>query len=133
MDSVRSKVTSLSEHLKNYSTSEILQELIAFITNNLSIVSTSEVEPSQLVEVQQLMQEKFECWGWNFGHSPQFEYQNGPHKVIVRKGIIIDVESKSYSSNQLAEVIGKTYRIEELKHQVSKDLIPLINEICMNS
>ncbi|MFY0643581.1 MAG: lipoate--protein ligase [Bacteroidia bacterium] len=133
VDSVRSSVTTISEHLKGHTTQEILEKLIASISNQLKLDSKNEFDPSTQPEIQKLIRDKFNQWDWNYGHSPQFEYKTNQHSVTVRRGKITAISSTAYSEDQISNLIGQRYRKQDLYNIAKEDLHNLIQEICLDS
>ncbi|KNF09212.1 lipoate-protein ligase LplJ [Gottschalkia purinilytica] len=75
--SVKSRVTNICQHLKEKITIEELKNiLLKFIleTNDISIKEYI-LSPSDIDNINKLMEEKYSTWEWNYGESPKFELQ----------------------------------------------------------
>ena len=53
-------------------------------------------------KIQQIVEEKYQSWDWNFGATPKFEidvlFHQEPLTLVVEKGLIKDVSLKQYHS-----------------------------------
>lgn len=99
--SVRSRVTNISEHLNNAISLEEFENLIIDHVRKLYPDSESyELSGADNRKINTLVEEKYGTWDWNFGHSPQYNFQrgiktNGGHVEInleVQKGTIKGVK-----------------------------------------
>jgi len=74
--SVRSRVTNISEHLKEPMEIEEFMEMIRRHVNekypDASAIRLSEEDHQK---IQQLVEEKYSTWEWNFGYSPKYNFQ----------------------------------------------------------
>ena len=98
--SVKSRVTSISKHLKESMTSEELKEMLLKFILDTDDVSSKEyvLSDKDLVNIQQLADEKYSTWEWVYGESPKFELQQSKRykggnidlRLNVKNGVITD-------------------------------------------
>lgn len=98
--SVRSRVTNISEHLKEkMDVLEFRDRIMNHIMGMYPDSKEYSYSPDDIAGIEQLKNEKFTKWEWNFGHSPKYEFE----KMIrteggslefhfnVEKGIVKDI------------------------------------------
>lgn len=77
VESVTSRVTNISEHLKETMT---LKEFKDFLTNHMMTTCDNsrfyEFSQKDLQGIHKIMNEKYATWEWNFGKSPKFSLNN---------------------------------------------------------
>jgi len=88
--SVRSKVTNISDHLKNKIGVKVFRDaIIKHIVENHKgvpyIYSDADIQ-----EISRLREERFSTWEWNFGYSPKYIFK----KEVVMRGGKINTEMK---------------------------------------
>lgn len=72
----RSRVTNLINYLPKETTTNDLKKLLTEeIMKNNPTAETYELTEEDLQGIQQLMAEKYETWDWNFGFSPNYNFQ----------------------------------------------------------
>lgn len=111
--SVRSRVTNISEHLKTKITLEEFESLLINHVRNLYDDSeTYKLEPADIEAIDNLVENKYNTWKWNFGSSPKYNFQkgiktNGGHIEVnleVSKGII-----------QKAKIFGDFFNTKDIR------------------
>ena len=71
----RSKVTNIQSHLKEpLSLEEFKQKIIDFVMTSFSNIVIRDFTKTEIEEIQQLADEKYKSWEWNFGYSPPYQY-----------------------------------------------------------
>lgn len=76
--SIRSRVTNIAEHLKqNVSLEEFESRIINHVRNMYDDSQIYELSDSDIEAINTLVEEKYGTWDWNFGHSPQYNFQKG--------------------------------------------------------
>lgn len=80
--SVRSRVTNISEHLKQpmdvlQFRSLIMMHIVESTTNCISYEYSAE----DIARIEKLRDEKYSTWDWNFGHSPKYAFSK-----LIRTG-----------------------------------------------
>ncbi len=133
--SVRSRVTNISEHLKEAISLESFEDLI--INHVRSIYDDTELyelTETDIAAINQLVDEKYRTWGWNFGSSPKYNFQKGiktkgghiEMNLEVKKGQIIDVKiyGDFFNTKDIVELeklfIGLPHDFESIKTQLVK-------------
>lgn len=95
--SISSRVTNITEHLEqDISLVEFETAIINHVRTMYSDAEVYELTDSDIKEINKLVEEKYGTWEWNFGHSPNYNFQrgiksNGGHIEInldVQKGEI---------------------------------------------
>jgi len=127
--SVRSRVTNISSHLKEPITvEEFGNRVMAHITKIYSDCTPYELTMEDKKSIQQLADEKYSQWHWNFGYSPKYSFQKGiktpgGHLEIhldIDKGEIqgIKIYGDFFAKKDIEEVetflIGKEHRPESI-------------------
>ena len=93
VDSVRSPVKNIKESVDLGSTDAFLTKLIDQLFSLIDIISKENIDPTTLLEVVALANEKYTQWNWNFGYTPQFIYTNESGVDFkIRKGKVIECE-----------------------------------------
>ena len=81
--SVRSRVTNISEHLKEPMEIEDFMELIRnHVKEKYPDALTIELSDTDHQHIEQLVKEKYSTWDWNFGYSPKYNFK----KQLKTKG-----------------------------------------------
>ncbi|WP_053957236.1 lipoate--protein ligase [Inediibacterium massiliense] len=78
IQSIKSRVTNIKDHLeKNISIEDFKNILITNILQfNKSMIKEYELQTKDIEAVEKLMKEKYMTWEWNYGKSPEFNYEN---------------------------------------------------------
>lgn len=75
--SVKSRVTNISNHLeKNMSVLEFKDYLMNFVNSKDKNNHFYELSNHDINEINKLVDEKYNTWNWNFGHSPKYSLNN---------------------------------------------------------
>lgn len=99
--SVKSRVTNISNHLeKNMTVLEFKDYLMNFIHNKDKNNFFYELSDHDINEINKLVDEKYNTWQWNFGHSPKYSLNNEikypggniEFSLNVEKGLIVDIK-----------------------------------------
>ncbi len=99
--SVKSRVTNISEHLKEKMTVlEFKDYLLDFISKTDSNSTFYSLTDEDIKNIEKLVEEKYNTWDWNFGYSPKFNLKNElkypggnvEFNVNVDKGIITEIK-----------------------------------------
>jgi lipoate-protein ligase A len=73
--SVRSRVTNISDHLKESMDVEMFQErILAYMLQNYKDASPYQLGRTDIVEIKALRDSKYSTWEWNFGYSPKYQF-----------------------------------------------------------
>ena len=128
--SISSRVTNISEHLTNDITLEEFESrIIKHVSNMYDDSKVYELTDSDIEAINQLVEEKYGTWDWNFGHSPEYNFQkgiktDGGHVEVnldVKKGEIKNVKifGDFFSTQGVSELekllIGTPHEQEKIK------------------
>ena len=98
--SVPNRVTNISNHLKEkISLDEFTDKIMDYITSTFEGAKMYEFTQEDLKKIQQIRDEKYATWEWNFGYSPKYNFSNGMRTpggtlemyMDVSKGMIKEV------------------------------------------
>ncbi len=99
--SVRSRVTNISEHLREkMDVMEFRDRIMAYIMERYPDSRMYEFTDEDIRNIEKLKEEKFSQWEWNFGYSPRYDFEklirtekggNLEFHLNVEKGIIKDI------------------------------------------
>lgn len=128
--SVKSRVTNISEHLKNpFTAQEFIEKLSQFMLNSGNIKGEYDTEKDRAA-VEKLRDEKYATWDWNFGYSPKYSFRKkerfsfGSAEVCMNvktNGIIEDIKiyGDFFSKRDIGEleklICGHRHEDGELK------------------
>jgi len=99
--SVKSRVTNISNHLdKHMTVLEFKNYLMNFINSKDENNHLYELSEQDINEINKLVEEKYNTWQWNFGHSPKYalnneiKYPGGniEFSLNVEKGLINEIK-----------------------------------------
>lgn len=132
--SVSSRVTNITEHLTTkIQVLEFRDYIMKYLIGEEGVITSFTLE--EIKEINQLKDEKYVTWDWNFGQSPKFskvqegKFAGGIVEVAlnVKKGIIQDIKISGdfFNLKQVSELedflIGTLYKEEDIRkilHQV---------------
>jgi lipoate-protein ligase A len=73
--SVRSRVTNISDHLKESVDVEMFQErILAHMLQNFKDARPYQLGRTDIMEIKALRDSKYSTWEWNFGYSPKYQF-----------------------------------------------------------
>ncbi len=133
--SVRSRVTNISEHLTEPISLEAFENKV--LTHIRDIYTDSkiyELTDEDKEAIQKLMDEKYGTWDWNFGYSPEYNFQKGiktegghievnldVYKGIIRKAKIFGDFFNTKDVKEIEEIlIGAPHEYNELKQRLAR-------------
>ncbi|MDP4207350.1 MAG: lipoate--protein ligase [Bacteroidota bacterium] len=91
VQSVRSKVTNISEHLPAPIAIDTFQDkIINYIVSQNTDCRDYFFSEADNQLIQQLVNEKYSTWDWNFGYSPRFVFSN--KGIVENKPIEVELE-----------------------------------------
>ena len=133
--SVRSRVTNISDHLKEAITlQEFEDRIMTHIRDMYADSRIYELTEEDKQGIQKLVDEKFGTWDWNFGYSPEYNFQKGIKtegghievNLDVNKGIIrkAKIFGDFFNTKDISEVesllINTPHEYQHLKEQLSR-------------
>lgn len=123
--SVPNRVTNISDHLKKkISLEEFTDKVMDYVTSTFEDARVYEFSKSDLKKIQELRDEKYSTWDWNFGYSPDYNFKQGARtpggtiemNMNVSKGIITDVRiTGDFFHIKDIEVVERA--LENTKHE----------------
>jgi len=139
VQSVRSKVTNISEHLEDeVSVENFTLTLFNKLKTQFDTALDYSFSSAEINKIEILVEKKYGTWKWNYGYSPDFDYvfntklQNENVQIIfrVQEGHIVEVISNnSICENSVFkamadELTGKVfYEKDVLDHMSDKGLL----------
>ena len=126
----RGRVTNLIDYLPKETTTETLKELLtAEIIKNNPEAKRYQLSLEDLAGIEQLMEEKYETWDWNFGFSPQYNFKKAikipagfievhldvVHGIIEKAKIFGDFFASMPIEDLEVQLIGKKHQTTDLK------------------
>ncbi|GHA45445.1 lipoate--protein ligase [Salinimicrobium marinum] len=146
--SVPKRVTNISDHLKEkISLEEFTNKVMDHITSTFEDARMYEFTEEDLKKIQQIRDEKYSTWEWNFGKSPDYNFKQGARTkggtlemhMNVSQGIIKDVritgdffhikdiepveralENTKHEENAIREVLQQ-FNLKEYFNNISED------------
>ncbi len=128
--SVRSRVANISEFMDQQMDMATFRSLLLKGLNEESEpFEHYHLSPEEWTQVRQLMDEKYDNWDWNYGHSPRFNIQRTKRfpigeidlRVFIEKGYITDfkIYGDFFGAAPIEELEQKfknvRYELEDLK------------------
>jgi len=133
--SVRSRVTNISEHLPyQISLKEFEDRIITHVRNMYKDSISYELSKKDIAGIDKLVKDKYASWDWNFGTSPQYNFQKGiktpgGHIEInleVNKGKILKAKifGDFFNIKNISELedhlIGLPHNIDHIRQELEK-------------
>lgn len=127
----RGRVTNLIDYLPKETTTEKLKELLtAEIIKNNPEAKRYQLSLEDLAGIEQLMEEKYETWDWNFGFSPQYNFKKAikipagfievhldvVHGIIEKAKIFGDFFASMPIEDLEEQLIGKKHQTTDLEN-----------------
>lgn len=127
----RGRVTNLIDYLPKETTTETLKELLtAEIIKNNPEAKRYHLSLEDLAGIEQLMEEKYETWDWNFGFSPQYNFKKAikipagfievhldvVHGIIEKAKIFGDFFASMPIEDLEEQLIGKKHQTTDLEN-----------------
>lgn len=114
--SVRSRVTNISEHLTKQITLQEFEDAIVKHVRDLYKDSVLyELTDIDKVAIQKLVDEKYSTWNWNFGYSPEYNFQKGIKTTGGHIEINMDVQKGTIKKVKIFGDFFNTKDISELE------------------
>ena len=144
--STRSRVTNLIHYLPEGTTTESFKKLlIEFILKENENAKIHSFTDDEMKEINKLVEEKYSTWDWNFGFSPNYNFQRAikvpagfieAHIEVERGGNMkkVKIFGDFFASKPIEEfenyLIGQNHDIEFLEKHLSKiDLTPYFGKV----
>jgi len=126
-----SSVMNLNEKLKGKrDIDEFKSEMMGFFLQNIPVASIFELSPSEKEEAEELAENKYRTWEWNWAYGPEYTFNNNfqifgiKHScsMVINNGLISECFMEG--SDQL---ISASKRLVGCRHNVP-DILKAINE-----
>ena len=115
--SISSRVTNIEEHLNhNVSLQEFETRIINHVRNMYVESELYELTDSDVEAINTLVEEKYGTWNWNFGHSPQYNFQKGIKTNGGHVEINLDVEKGEIKKVKIFGDFFNTRDVGELEN-----------------
>ena len=115
--SISSRVTNIEEHLnQNVSLQEFETRIINHVRNMYVESELYELTDSDVEAINTLVEEKYGTWNWNFGHSPQYNFQKGIKTNGGHVEINLDVEKGEIKKVKIFGDFFNTRDVSELEN-----------------
>lgn len=89
--SVRSRVTTIKEHLPKGTTLEDFQAELHYFLSNRNQDAEIKLSPQDLANIEHEAKTRFSTWEWNYGYSPEFNLKNAKRFNGGRIEVLMDV------------------------------------------
>lgn len=111
--SVPNRVTNISEHLREKITLDQFTDMIMnYITKNFEDAKMYEFTNEDLEKIQEIRDEKYSTWEWNFGHSPNYDFKQG---VRTPGGTLEMNMNVSHGIISGVKITGDFFHIRDIK------------------
>lgn len=99
--SIPKRVTNIQDHLKEkIGVEEFSDRIMDFILRSYDDCKLYEFTEEDLAKIEEIKNEKYQTWEWNFGYSPNYNFKQGVKtaggllemNMNVSKGIIQDIK-----------------------------------------
>jgi lipoate---protein ligase len=117
IQSVRSRVANVSAFLsKTLTVKEFIYHFSHYILRTVAGAKEYQFNDTEIDAINELAQQKYSTWGWNFGCSPSYRFSKKMNfssqksltcRLVVEKGLIIDV---SIEGNALTEISSRAIK-----------------------
>ncbi len=113
VQSNRSPVTNIQTHLLSpLSLDDFKQKIFDYILRSYPDAKRRDFTIDEINQIQKLANEKYKSWEWNYGYSPQYQFNgvierlNNPllFKLIVKNGKIETIEFESNTDKEILKL-----------------------------
>jgi lipoate-protein ligase A len=128
VQSIRASVTNLHEHLPQIPNPNGFKLILEkYLIKYFNINSINLLNNKEILTIEQLANEKYKTWDWNFGYSPKYIFRNKSEamqaEIHVKNGVITeanilpanDKETKFIST----KIIGLKHQKSELEDKIT--------------
>lgn len=126
--SIRANVTNLEVLLlQQLSIEEFMNLLKIYFSNYFNIESISQISSIDVTRINELVENKYKQWDWNYGYSPAYVYRNEVNKIIlsmkINKGIIdkLNIEGQLCAADKICnDLIDCQFKREVIESTLEK-------------
>ncbi|WP_339610562.1 lipoate--protein ligase [uncultured Planktosalinus sp.] len=110
--SIPKRVTNISDHLKEpLSLHEFTDKILSHILDTFPQAKMYEFTKEDLAKIQTIRDEKYATWEWNFGRSPDYNFQQGMRSEGGVIEVHLDVEKGIIKK---AQITGDFFHIKDI-------------------
>ncbi len=131
--SVRSRVTNIIDHLsEKISVMEFYNKILSYIISSDKDAVIYEFTQKDVDQINQLVNEKYKSWEWNFGYSPKYNFEKSKStaigiievQLLVEKGYIknIKLTCDFLEEQVISDLEGKLKGVKHEPASVRKEL-----------
>ncbi|MFO7864644.1 MAG: lipoate--protein ligase [Salinivirgaceae bacterium] len=115
--SIRSRVTNISVHLKNPLTLQQFEDsIVEHVRDMYADSRIYELTEEDKAAIQKLVDEKYGTWQWNFGYSPEYNFQKGMKTEGGHIEVNLDVQKGLIKKAKIYGDFFNTKDIQELEN-----------------
>lgn len=110
--SIPKRVTNIQNYLKEELTVEdFADRIMDYITSNFEDCKLYEFTEEDLAQIEKIKEEKYVTWDWNFGYSPNYDFQQG----VKTKGGLLEMNMNvSAGIIQEVKIHGDFFHIRDI-------------------
>ena len=133
--SIPKRVTNVANHLKKPMSLDVFtQRIMGHVLSKFDDAKLYEFTAEDLKAIQQIRDEKYATWEWNYGNSPTYDFQQGIRtnggtiemNLNVKKGFItaVKIYGDFFGTKDIKDIedalIGTKHDAESIKETLSK-------------
>lgn len=141
VQSKRSRVTNIAHHLnKAISINEFRLNLLNFIKSEYANAAKYKLTKQELEAINELANEKYNRWDWNFGYSPKYQFKKQLKfknttisiSLNIAKGRISDIEfiGNYFTDEEISifkqNILGIRHRKRDIQKAIQKENFKVI-------
>jgi lipoate---protein ligase len=146
--SVRSRVTNVQPYFPNQMSIEVFSDkLLDYVVSLYSNANFFSFSENDLVQIKQLVKEKYGTWDWNYGYSPEYNFNKGvktnagyiEFHLDVQKGYIkkARIFGDFFASKSISDVEkmleGEKHDAQHLKFKLTNlNIIEYFGQVSLN-
>ena len=110
--SIPKRVTNIQNYLKeDLSVEDFADRIMDHITQNFDDCKLYEFSAEDLAQIEKIKEEKYATWDWNFGYSPNYNFQQG----VKTKGGLLEMNMNvSAGIIQEVKIQGDFFHIRDI-------------------
>ncbi len=122
--SIPSPVTNISQFLTEPLSIEVFQDRLAReIKKDFSLITAAGLRGKDVESIEELAENKYRTWEWNFGYSPSYQlqteiiYRQKPIKIeiSVKRGLVVEISI--FDTRNTPKLTDLFTRMTGLKHE----------------
>lgn len=121
--SIRAYVGNISDHLEHSISIDVFfEKLVQYFRGYFKIKSTTKISDNDVIKINELADNKYKLWEWNYGYSPSFNYsfknKGNELSMDIKKGEITKISltcNQLYDSKICDNLINMNYKQEDIE------------------